>query len=42
MGLVVPEKQYLNEVRRITQQNGVVLIFDEVVTGFRLSLGGVQ
>ena len=42
MGLVVPEKQYLNEVRRITQQNGVVLIFDEVVTGFRLSLGGAS
>ena len=42
MGLVIPEKQYLNEVRRITQQNGVVLIFDEVVTGFRLSLGGAS
>ena len=42
MGLVIPERQYLNEVRRITQQNGVVLIFDEVVTGFRLSLGGAS
>jgi glutamate-1-semialdehyde 2,1-aminomutase len=42
MGLVIPEKQYLSEVRRITQQNGVVLIFDEVVTGFRLSIGGAS
>ncbi|HEY3095029.1 MAG TPA: glutamate-1-semialdehyde 2,1-aminomutase [Nitrososphaera sp.] len=40
IGLVLPEKRYLNEVRRITQQNDVVLIFDEVVTGFRLELGG--
>lgn len=40
MGLVLPEKQYLNEVRRITLQNDVLLIFDEVVTGFRLALGG--
>ncbi len=40
MGLVLPEKDYLNEVRRITLQNDVVLIFDEVVTGFRLALGG--
>ena len=42
MGLVIPEKQYLSEIRRITQQNGVVLIFDEVVTGFRLSIGGAS
>jgi glutamate-1-semialdehyde 2,1-aminomutase len=40
MGLVLPEKQYLNEIRRITRQNDIVLIFDEVVTGFRLALGG--
>jgi glutamate-1-semialdehyde 2,1-aminomutase len=40
MGLVLPEKQYLNEIRRITRQNNIVLIFDEVVTGFRLALGG--
>jgi glutamate-1-semialdehyde 2,1-aminomutase len=42
MGLVIPEKQYLNEIRRITEQNGIILIFDEVVTGFRLSLGGAS
>ena len=40
IGLVLPEKGYLNEVRKITEQNDVVLIFDEVVTGFRLALGG--
>ena len=39
-GLVLPEKNYLNEVRRITKDNGIILIFDEVITGFRLSLGG--
>lgn len=40
IGLVLPEKGYLNEVRKICDQNDVVLIFDEVVTGFRLALGG--
>ncbi|MGH9991156.1 MAG: aspartate aminotransferase family protein [Nitrososphaera sp.] len=40
IGLVLPEKGYLGEVRKITEQNDVVLIFDEVVTGFRLALGG--
>ena len=42
IGLVVPEKRYLNEVRKITEQNDIVLIFDEVVTGFRLELGGAS
>ena len=42
MGLVLPEKNFLNEVRKITSQNDVVLIFDEVVTGFRMSTGGAQ
>jgi glutamate-1-semialdehyde 2,1-aminomutase len=40
IGLVLPDKNYLNDVRKITQQNDVVLIFDEVVMGFRLALGG--
>ena len=40
IGLVLPDKNYLSEVRKITQQNDIILIFDEVVTGFRLSLGG--
>lgn len=40
--LILPEKGYLREVRKITQENDVLLIFDEVITGFRLSLGGAQ
>ncbi len=42
MGLIMPEKNFLEKVRRITRQNGIVLIFDEVVTGFRVSPGGAQ
>jgi glutamate-1-semialdehyde 2,1-aminomutase len=42
MGLVLPEKNFLNDVRKITSDNDVVLIFDEVVTGFRMSSGGAQ
>ena len=42
MGLVLPEKNFLNDVRKITSENNVVLIFDEVVTGFRMSTGGAQ
>lgn len=42
MGLVLPEKNFLNEVRKITSEHDVVLIFDEVVTGFRMSMGGAQ
>jgi glutamate-1-semialdehyde 2,1-aminomutase len=41
-GLVLPEKDYLNKIRKITKENNIVLIFDEVVTGFRLSLGGAS
>lgn len=40
IGLVLPDKNYLSDVRKITEQNDVVLIFDEVVTGFRLAIGG--
>ncbi|HJU58987.1 MAG TPA: glutamate-1-semialdehyde 2,1-aminomutase [Nitrososphaeraceae archaeon] len=39
-GLILPEKNYLNDIRKITKKYGIVLIFDEVITGFRLSLGG--
>ncbi|MFZ0842899.1 MAG: aminotransferase class III-fold pyridoxal phosphate-dependent enzyme, partial [Nitrosotalea sp.] len=42
MGLVLPEKNFLNEVRKITSENDAMLIFDEVVTGFRMSTGGAQ
>ena len=39
-GLIIPEKNYLTEIRKITKKYGILLIFDEVITGFRLSLGG--
>ncbi len=42
MGPILPDKGFLEAVRKITQQSGVLLIFDEVVTGFRLALGGAQ
>lgn len=42
MGLVLPEKNFLSDLRRITKENDVLLIFDEVVTGFRMSPGGAQ
>jgi glutamate-1-semialdehyde 2,1-aminomutase len=42
MGCVPPRPGYLEFLRKITQEHGTVLIFDEVMTGFRLSLGGAQ
>ncbi len=42
MGLVVPSREFLGELRRLTQHHGALLIYDEVMTGFRLGLGGVQ
>ncbi|MBF0330960.1 MAG: glutamate-1-semialdehyde 2,1-aminomutase [Candidatus Omnitrophica bacterium] len=42
MGVVVPEASFLQEVRQLTSRHGIVLIFDEVITGFRFHFGGVQ
>ncbi|NHI03938.1 Glutamate-1-semialdehyde 2,1-aminomutase [Candidatus Nitrosotalea sp. TS] len=42
MGLVLPEKNFLSDIRKITSENDSLLIFDEVVTGFRMSPGGAQ
>jgi glutamate-1-semialdehyde 2,1-aminomutase len=42
MGLIPPEPDFLRSLREITQGNGSVLIFDEVITGFRASYGGAQ
>jgi glutamate-1-semialdehyde 2,1-aminomutase len=39
---VVPRKDFLKQLREITDQNDIVLIFDEVVSGFRHNLGGAQ
>ncbi len=41
-GLILPEDGYLQEVREITEANDVLLIFDEVITGFRVAMGGAQ
>ena len=42
MGVVPPASGYLQLLRKITEQNGTVLILDEVMTGFRLAFGGAQ
>ena len=42
MGLVPPQPGYLEALREITAARGALLIFDEVMTGFRLAWGGVQ
>ncbi len=42
MGVVLPEKSFLSFLRDITEKYNSVLIFDEVITGFRLGLGGAQ
>lgn len=41
-GLILPQPGYLQTLREITQKHGALLIFDEVMTGFRLAKGGVQ
>jgi len=42
MGLVPPADGYLEALRKLTEQHGVILIFDEVMTGFRVAYGGAQ
>ncbi len=42
MGLILPENNFLKNLRRITKENNIPLIFDEIVTGFRVSPGGAQ
>ena len=42
MGVVLPNPGFLKKLRQITKENGIVLIFDEVITGFRVALGGAQ
>lgn len=42
MGCVPPDGDYLNKVRELCTKHGALLIFDEVMTGFRVSLGGAQ
>ena len=42
MGCVLPKKNFINQLRELCTQNSSLLIFDEVMTGFRLALGGAQ
>ncbi|KAG0596957.1 hypothetical protein M758_UG298700 [Ceratodon purpureus] len=41
-GFIVPQKEFLEGLREITEQDGTILVFDEVMTGFRISYGGAQ
>jgi len=42
VGLILPKPGYLTNLRKLTNQYGIVLIFDEIITGFRLALGGAH
>lgn len=42
MGVVPPQDGFLEGLRELTQKHGILLIFDEVITGFRLTYGGYQ
>jgi glutamate-1-semialdehyde 2,1-aminomutase len=42
MGTVPPAKGFLQKLRKLTREHGTLLVFDEVMTGFRLSFGGAQ
>jgi glutamate-1-semialdehyde 2,1-aminomutase len=42
MGTVPPAKGFLQKLRKLTREHGALLIFDEVITGFRLQYGGAQ
>jgi len=42
IGPVIPDNHYLKDIREITRAYGVLLIFDEVITGYRLGIGGAQ
>lgn len=42
VGVIEPRDGFLQQVRKLTRREGALLVFDEVVTGFRLALGGAQ
>src|SRR5206468_9405466 len=41
-GCILPRPGYLDQVRKLCADHGILLLFDEVITGFRLSVGGAQ
>jgi glutamate-1-semialdehyde 2,1-aminomutase len=42
MGVVPPRPEFLSSLRRLTEENDILLIFDEVISGFRVAYGGAQ
>jgi glutamate-1-semialdehyde 2,1-aminomutase len=42
MGIVLPQPSFLEKIRALTEKYGILLIFDEIITGFRLMYGGYQ
>lgn len=42
MGVIIPDKEFLKGLREITRDHGALLIFDEVISGFRVAPGGAQ
>lgn len=42
IGVLLPGRGYLEEVRKLTRKYGILLLFDEVITGFRIAFGGAQ
>jgi glutamate-1-semialdehyde 2,1-aminomutase len=42
MGVVLPERGFLEGLRKICDEEGIILLFDEVITGFRVAYGGAQ
>jgi glutamate-1-semialdehyde 2,1-aminomutase len=42
MGVVIPDKSFIEALREVTRDHGALLIFDEVITGFRVAPGGAQ
>ncbi len=42
MGVIIPEREFIEGLRKLCDENNTVLIFDEVMTGFRLGKGGAQ
>lgn len=42
MGVILPKDGFLKRLRQVTKENNIILIFDEVITGFRVAVGGAQ